>query len=81
MPPLRPIRQRAHTVRTHLSLRFKPLYAGGGRPSIPPAKLLRSLLLSCLYSVRSDRLLTVQLDYNLLLRLFEGLSIRPRDHP
>jgi transposase len=51
------------------------MYAEGGRPSIPPEKLLRALLLQCLYSVRSERLLMEQLDYNLLFRWFVGLNM------
>jgi len=49
--------------------------ASHGRPSIPPEKLLRALLLQVLYTVRSERLLMEQLDYNFLLRWFVGLSI------
>src|SRR5205823_13343357 len=51
------------------------LYARAGRPSIAPEKLLRALLLQLLYSVRSERLLMEQLDYNLLFRWFVGLSM------
>ena len=50
-------------------------YAGSGRPSIAPEKLLRALLLQVLYTVRSERLLMEQLDYNFLFRWFVGLSI------
>ena len=66
--PLRPIRQMVDAVLKRLSPRFEAMYATGGRPSIPPEKLLRALLLQCLYSVRSERLLMEQLDYNLLFR-------------
>src|SRR6202041_1885672 len=52
-----------------------PLYSGLGRPSIPPEKLLRALLLQMLYTVRSERLLMEQLDYNFLFRWFVGLNI------
>src|SRR3989304_292517 len=55
--PLRPIRQMVDTVLKRLSPRFEAMYAEGGRPSIPPEKLLRALLLQCLYSVRRERLL------------------------
>lgn len=73
--PLRPIRQMVDTVLKRLSPRFDAMYAQGGRPSIPPEKLLRALLLQCLYSVRSERLLMEQLDYNLLFRWFVGLNM------
>jgi transposase len=51
------------------------LYAHTGRPSIPPERLLRALLLQILYTVRSERLLMEQLDYNLLFRWFVGLTM------
>jgi Transposase domain (DUF772) len=54
---------------------FDKLYARDGRPSIPPERLLRALLLQTLYTVRSERQLMEQLDYNLLFRWFVGLSI------
>jgi transposase len=73
--PLRPIRRMVDTVLKRLSPRFEAMYAEGGRPSIPPEKLLRALLLQCLYSVRSERLLMEQLDYNLLFRWFVGLNM------
>jgi transposase len=73
--PLRPIRQMVDTVLKRLSPCFEAMYAEGGRPSIPPEKLLRALLLQCLYSVRSERLLMEQLDYNLLFRWFVGLNM------
>src|SRR5258708_4953549 len=55
--------------------RFAELYSGVGRPSIAPEKLLRALLLQVLYTVRSERLLMEQLDYNLLFRWFVGLEM------
>ena len=58
-----------------LKPRFNNLYAKKGRPSIAPEKLLRALLLQALYSVRSERLLMEQLDYNLLFRWFVGLNM------
>jgi transposase len=58
-----------------LQPRFKRLYAKTGRPSIAPEKLLRALLLQALYSVRSERMLMEQLDYNLLFRWFVGLNM------
>lgn len=72
--PLRTIRGMTDTILRRLSPRFDRLYARMGRPSIPPEKLLRALLLQCLYSVRSERLLMEHLDYNLLFRWFVGLS-------
>ena len=51
------------------------MYARGGRPSIPPEQLLRALLLPMLYSVRSERLLVEEIDYNILFRWFVGLSL------
>jgi transposase len=73
--PLRPIRKMVDTVLSRLSPCFEAMYAEGGRPSIPPEKLLRALVLQCLYSVRSERLLMEQLDYNLLFRWFVGLNM------
>jgi hypothetical protein len=58
-----------------LQPRFNKLYARTGRPSIAPEKLLRALLLQALYSVRSERLLMEQLDYNLMFRRFVGLNM------
>ncbi len=60
---------------TRLSPRFDRLYASTGRPSIPPEQLLRALLLQSLYSVRSERMLIEQLEYNLLFRWFVGLAM------
>src|SRR5437870_9835129 len=73
--PLRPIREMTDEVLRHLSRRFAGLYAKTGRPSIAPEKLLRALLLQVLYSVRSERLLMEQLEYNMLFRWFVGLSM------
>jgi transposase len=73
--PLRPIRQMVDIVLKRLSPRFEAMYAERGRPSIAPEKLLRALLLQCLYSVRSERMLMEQLDYNLLFRWFVGLNM------
>ena len=58
-----------------LSPRFGTLYVQFGRPSIPPEKLLRALLLQALYTIRSERQLMEQLDYNLLFRWFVGLGM------
>jgi transposase len=60
---------------SELQAQFEAMYAQGGRPSIPPEKLLRALLLQLLYTVRSERQLMEQLDYNLLFRWFVGLSM------
>src|SRR5216117_946809 len=73
--PLRRIRSIVDRVLDQLSPRFNKLYARAGRPSIAPEKLLRALLLQLLYSVRSERLLMEQLQYNLLFRWFVGLSM------
>jgi transposase len=73
--PLRPIRQMVDEVLKELSSRFDRMYAQMGRPSIAPEKLLRALLLQILYSIRSERLLMEQLDYNLLFRWFVGLNM------
>ena len=54
--------------------RFDAIYARIGRPSIPPEQLLRALLLQVLYTVRSERLLCKQLDYNLLFRWFLDMN-------
>ena len=73
--PLRPVRRMVDTVLGELAPAFAKLYAPVGRPSIAPEKLLRALLLQVLYSVRSERLLMEQLDYNLLFRWFVGLNM------
>src|SRR5215470_17755598 len=73
--PLRPIRRMTDAALARLSPRFDQLYSRLGRPSIPPEKLLRALLLQVLYSVRSERLLMEELDYNILFRWFVGLSL------
>jgi transposase len=66
--PLRPIREIVDRALEALSPRFEALYSQTGRPSIPPEKLLRALLLQAFYSVRSERQLMEQLEYNLLFR-------------
>src|SRR5438094_4653143 len=73
--PLRAIRRMTDAILERLSPRFDRLYSDIGRPSIPPEKLLRALLLQGLYTVRSERLLMEQLQYNLLFRWFVGLSM------
>jgi transposase len=64
--PLRAIKRRADAVLQKLSPLFNALYAGEGRPSIPPEQLLKARVLTALYSVRSERLFCEQLGYNLL---------------
>ena len=73
--PLRAIRQMTDRVLTTLSRKFTRMYSTIGRPSIAPEKLLRTLLLQALYTIRSERLLMEQLEYNLLFRWFVGLNI------
>jgi transposase len=76
--PLRTIRRLVDRVLNELSPDFDRLYAKVGRPSVPPEKLLRALLLQVLYTIRSERLLMEQLDYNLLFRWFVGLNMDDR---
>ena len=73
--PLRPLRVMTDDALRELQPRFGKLYSKSGRPSIAPEKLLRALLLQVLYSVRSERMLMEQLDYNLLFRWFVGLNM------
>src|SRR5881296_3856314 len=73
--PLRAIRQIIDKVLKQLSRLFSRMYSQVGRPSIPPEKLLRALLLQVLYTIRSERMLMEQLDYNLLFRWFVGLNM------
>src|SRR6266853_4729722 len=72
--PLRRIRELVRVVLKELSPRFSRLYAKEGRPSVPPERLLSTLLLQVFYGIRSERQLMEQLDYNLLYRWFVGLS-------
>ena len=72
--PLRAIRFMVDVVLAQLSPRFDSMYATVGRPSIPPEKLLRAQLLQMLYTIRSERLLMEEMDYNLLFRWFVGLN-------
>ena len=72
--PLRAIRFMVDEVLTQLSRRFDTMYARVGGPSIAPEKLLRAQLLQMLYSIRSERLLMEEMDYNLLFRWFVGLN-------
>jgi transposase len=73
--PLRLVREMTDIVLRALSPAFTDLYADWGRPSIAPEKLLRALLLQVLYSIRSERMLMEQLEYNLLFRWFVGLNM------
>jgi transposase len=73
--PLRVIRRITDRALACLSDRFDAMYSDIGRPSIPPEKLLRALLLQAFYSIRSERQLMEQMDYNLLFRWFVGLSV------
>jgi transposase len=80
--PLRPIRGMVDEALQGMSGRFDEIYPEEGRRSIPPERLLRALLLQLLYSVRSERMLMEQLEYNLLFRWFVGLSANePVWHP
>ena len=72
--PLRAIRAMVDEVLSEMSRQFDAMYARVGRPSIAPEKLLRAQLLQMLYSVRSERLLMEEMDYNLLFRWFVGLN-------
>jgi transposase len=73
--PLRPIRAMADEALKGLDAAFERMYAEGGRPSIAPERLLRALLVQMLYSVRSERMLMEQMEYNLLFRWFVGLGV------
>jgi transposase len=73
--PLRAVRPMVDTALAVLSPTFDAIYPVGGRPSIPPEQLLRALLLQVLYTIRSERQLMEQLQYNLLYRWFVGLGV------
>src|SRR5579872_5216828 len=80
--PLRRIGEFADSALGKMSSEFEGLYSKIGRPSIAPEQLLRALLLQMLYSVRSERMLVEQLEYNLLFRWFVALSAdEPVWHP
>jgi transposase len=72
--PLRKVRELVREVLGELNQTFGKLYSREGRPSIPPEQLLSALLLQVFYSIRSERQLMEQLNYNLLFRWFVGLS-------
>jgi transposase len=73
--PLRVIRDLANAALCALAREFSALYASTGRPSIPPEKLLRAMLLQAFYSIRSERQLMERLDFDLLFRWFVGLGV------
>lgn len=73
--PLRAVRRITDRALERLSPRFGSIYVKFGRPSVPPEKLLRALVLQALYSIRSERQLMEQLDYNILFRWFVGLGM------
>ena len=73
--PLRQVRAFVDDILRDMSREFDALYARHGRPSIPPERLLRAQLLPLFYSIRSERLLMEQLDYNILFRWFVGLEM------
>ncbi|WP_298422449.1 transposase, partial [Rhodoblastus sp.] len=73
--PLRAIQSIVNEALSALASDFSALYSKTGRPSIPPERLLRAMLLQAFYSVRSERQLMERLDTDLLFRWFVGLSI------
>jgi transposase len=73
--PLRPIREMVNRALSEMWPKLEGIYSRTGRPSIPPESLLKALLLQIFYSIRSERQLMEQLDYNLLFRWFVGLSM------
>jgi transposase len=73
--PLRPIRKSVDEIFRAMNQDFDGLYAKTGRPSIPPERLLRALLLQIFYSIRSERMLMEQMEYNLLFRWFVGMEM------
>ena len=73
--PLRPIRSIVNTALERLSPEFAALYSRLGRPSIPPERLLRALLLQAFYGIRSERQIVERLEFDLLFRWFVGLGI------
>ncbi len=73
--PLRDYRRFLDGILRELSPLFEQMYSDVGRPSIPPEQLLRALVIQLLYSIRSERQLMEQMEYNLLFRWFVGLGI------
>jgi transposase len=76
--PLRPIQILVDNALNDLAPLFREMDSHTGRPSVPPEQLSRALLLQILYSIRSERMLVEQMDYNLLFRWFVGLSMDDR---
>jgi transposase len=76
--PLRRIRELADEAMEDLEPQFEQMYSRMGRPSVPPEQMLRALLLQMLYTVRSERMLVEQMEYNLLFRWFVGLGMDER---
>lgn len=73
--PIRKMRRLVDEALANLDPVFDEIYADNGRPSIPPERLIRASLLQVIYSIRSERQLMEQLDYNLMFRWFVGLSV------
>ena len=73
--PLRPIRSVVNEALARLSREFSALYSWSARPSIPPEKLLRAMLLQAFYSIRSERQLMERLEFDLLFRWFVGIGV------
>lgn len=73
--PLRATREMTNRALSQLDRKFRALYSQTGRPSVAPEQLLRALLIQVLYSIRSERMLMEQLEYNLLFRWFVGLEM------
>src|SRR5271169_5676411 len=73
--PLRAMRRLTNAALADLDARFSALYEGIGRPSIPPERLLRAVLLQLLYSLRSERQLVERIEFDMLFRWFVGLSL------
>jgi len=73
--PIRKLRQIVDTILATMNGEFSTRYSETGRPSIPPEQLLRASLLQVMYSIRSERQLVEQLDYNLMFRWFFGLGV------
>jgi transposase len=73
--PLRPVKVMVEECMKALDEKFRKMYSSAGRPSIPPERLLKALLLQILYTIRSERSLMEHIDFNILFRWFVGLSI------
>lgn len=73
--PLRKLRVLVDTLLATMDQEFEAVYAKTGRPSVPPERLLKAMLLQILFTIRSKRLLVENIDYNLLCRWFVGLAI------